>query len=303
MQSTHSEEGLWAAGLAARLRLLHANFADDAPEARQGYLREEIERSLKEVPPSRREPHLRALSEVFPAWVSASDAPVATAPGTGQPLAPEDWVAGLLELAPTLPEPARQALGAKLQQAGFGKAAAADGGLGELSPEFWKRFGINEARALNPDRTLKLLVALYEAFLTLDQNCWRLWKELNPKSIYQKELELAKQAGPYLSGDAEISSEQIRQTVERTRRLVAALINATGRASSTFARKHAATFSPEFIEDAARMEKKAFESLDGASWRKFKELHRDGGTEPALDRHVQEAFVRATEELISGRGR
>ena len=43
MESQLSEDTLWAAALAARLRTLQANFADDNPATRQTYLAEEIE--------------------------------------------------------------------------------------------------------------------------------------------------------------------------------------------------------------------------------------------------------------------
>src|SRR5437016_5732346 len=49
MESYLSEEALWAGGLASRLRLIQANFADDSSSIRQGYIIEEIERAIKPV--------------------------------------------------------------------------------------------------------------------------------------------------------------------------------------------------------------------------------------------------------------
>ena len=67
MESHLSEEALWASGLASRLRLIQANFADDPSSVRQGYLLEEIERALKPVSPTRRKNYLDSLAERFPA--------------------------------------------------------------------------------------------------------------------------------------------------------------------------------------------------------------------------------------------
>src|SRR6266436_5257195 len=54
MEAHFTEESVWASGLAARLRLIQATFADDAAETRQNYITEEIERALKDVVPSKR---------------------------------------------------------------------------------------------------------------------------------------------------------------------------------------------------------------------------------------------------------
>ena len=54
MDSYLTEEAMWASGLASRLKLLQANFADDAPATRQNYITEEIDRALKGVVPARR---------------------------------------------------------------------------------------------------------------------------------------------------------------------------------------------------------------------------------------------------------
>jgi len=49
MESQFGEESLWASALAARLRVLQANFADDDAAARRDFITQEIERALKPV--------------------------------------------------------------------------------------------------------------------------------------------------------------------------------------------------------------------------------------------------------------
>jgi len=303
MESHLTEEAAWASGAAGRLRLIQANFADDEAALRQNYLAEELERSLKNIPPSRREKHLLALGDLFPEWGGrqAVSAPTAEA-GTKHPESPGELMERFLEAASALAEPEKGEVVKRLQQAGL---AAKEQGIAvaEAAPEFWKFFGVTDPKPLNVERSQKMLMSVAGVFLALDQLAWTLWRQLNAKSIYRKESEFGKLAGPYLASDAEVSTEQVRQPLERTRRLVAALLGALGRGSSNFARKHSTDLSPESIENAARIEKKAWESLEAASWRKYKELFREYSTEQMLESKVQQEYVKAAEELLKGIGR
>src|SRR5882724_4301233 len=82
MESYLSEEALWANGLASRLRLVQANFADDQASSRHNFIAEELERALKDVVPSKRKTYLSALAEKFPAWqqTGAAQLPVSAPP-------------------------------------------------------------------------------------------------------------------------------------------------------------------------------------------------------------------------------
>src|SRR5436190_20364451 len=103
MESYLTEEAIWANGLASRLRLIQANFADDQPPARQNYLFEEIERGLKGVIASKRKDYLKALGEKFPAWQGTSTpSPTADNRQAAQPETPETLLMRLLEAALTL---------------------------------------------------------------------------------------------------------------------------------------------------------------------------------------------------------
>src|SRR5438445_464410 len=122
MESHLSEEAQWASGLAARLRLIQANFADDPPSQRQGVITEEIERALKLL------------------WITT------------------------------------------------------------------------------------------ELTLAFDQLAWALWRQLAPRSAIRREGDFHRLAGPFLAGDADVSPSQVKQLVEKTRRLMSAMLNAVGRA-------------------------------------------------------------------------
>lgn len=300
MEAHLSEESLWASGLAARLRLIQANFADDPASVRQGYLVEEIERALKPVSPTRRKLYLDSLSERFPAWEGARSAPQSDLKTGSALLTPEEMVAGLIELAPTLSPEARASFASQLQAVGLSVKESANAFL-ELPPELQKKLGLPPGKPLQLERAVKFLVITMELALALDQLAWALWKQLAPKSTIRKEAELNKMVGSYLAGDAEVSTAMITQPVEKTRRLIAGLLGAVGRAGSAYAKKHVARLSPEVIEDWAKMEKKWNETIETACWRKFVQQAKEHASEPAIEHEIQEALARAAENLILGR--
>jgi hypothetical protein len=300
MESHLTEEALWANAVGGRLRLLQASLADGEPKQREVFLAEELDRALQPVPPSRREACLRALEDLFPAWGGA----VTAAPGeaVASMPTPEELIKQLEEAASGMNEAEREALLDKLRQAGLAPQHSQPGAA-EAIPEFSKYFGFSDGTAPDLARQQKMILGLSAVFLALDQLVWTLWRQLNGKSMYRKEAEFGRLAGPYLAGDREVSSEQIRQSLERTRRLIAALLGAMGRSGATFAQKHSADLSPESIENAARIEKKAFEGLEAASWRKYRELYREYATEQTLESQIQRQFVLSAEELLRGIGR
>src|SRR5271157_2970278 len=95
MAEVMTDDSRWVNGVAARLRVLQANFADAQPAVRQGYLVEEIERALKQLPFNRRKPCLFSLAEQFPAWQGASE----PAPVSGsKPETAEDLLERFIEM-------------------------------------------------------------------------------------------------------------------------------------------------------------------------------------------------------------
>ena len=135
----------------------------------------------------------------------------------------------------------------------------------------------------------------------MDQLSWKVWKQLAPKSAIRKESDLNRLAAAYLAGDAEVSTAQLTQLVEKMRRLVMALLNAVGSAGLAYAKSYVTRLSPEVIKDWAQMEKKWNESLEAACWRKFEQQAKEHASEPAMEREIQEAIAKAAENLILGR--
>jgi hypothetical protein len=300
MDSYLSEEALWASGLASRLKLLQANFADDAPATRQTYITEEIERALKTVVPAKRKLYLQALAERFPAWQAGTTAPVAPTPQSAAPEAPSELLARFIQVVSTLPGETKTEFVQKLREAGIvpeaGPAATVD-----LAPDAQKKVGLPPNTPLHVERAIKLLVVQSETMLALDQLSWTLWKQLAARSAIRKDAELPKLSGQYLAGDAEVSTQQLIQALEKTRRLIAGLMGAVGRAGNTYAKKQVARLSPEVIEDLAKMERKWTESVEVTAWRIFQRLAKEHLSEPAIENGIQEAIVKVAEDLMTGR--
>jgi hypothetical protein len=300
MESHLSEESLWASGLASRLRLIQANFADDPSSVRQGYITEEIERALKDISPTKRSTYLDCLAERFPAWEGVRSAARSDVQVGAAPLTAEELVSRLVQLAPTLSPEARTAFAGQLQAAGLSIKESANAFL-ELPPDLQKKLGLPPGKPLQLERAVKLLVITTELVLTLDQLAWALWKQVAPKSTIRKEAELNRLAGAYLAGDAEVSTAQLTQPAEKTRRLIAGLLGAVGRAGSAYAKKYISLLSPEQIEDWGKMEKKWNESVEAACWKKFVQQAKEHASEPAIEHEIQEAIAKAAENLILGR--
>jgi hypothetical protein len=302
-ESSLTEESVWASGLAARLRLVQANFADDQADARQNYLSEEVERALKDVAPSRRKTYLEALAERFPGWEETRAVVIPDQKAGTAPLPPEALLARLIDLAPALPPETKAEFARQLEEAGLVvvKEKAKVEAVLDLPADLQKRLGIAAGQPLNVERAIKLLASAMELVLALDQLVWALWKQLAPKSNIRREADFGRLAGPYLGGDPEVSTQQVAQLLERSRRLIAGLLGAVGRAGSSYAKQHVTRFSPEVIEDWAKMEKKWSESIEQVCWRKYLQQAREYGTEAAIENQIQEAVAKAAENLIMGR--
>jgi len=296
-----TDEALWAKGLAARLRVLQASFSDDSPATRQGYIAEAIEHALKSVPADKRKAWLEALSEEFPAWQSGSepaDAPLAI---QSEPASPEAALDQLIALAANLPENTRAEFARKLAAAGLGAKPQGMSGI-ELPAETQKALGLAAEDALTPERAARMFPQLVDFALALDKWVWSLWKELaGQKTNIRKEAEPAKLLGQYLKGDTEVSAQQVIQALEKTRKLNAGLLFGIARAGSSHATRHAERFSPEAILDLAKIER-GFSAVEVKAWRKYMELVNEYGTQQAVEKAIQEAIVKAAEDLIN-RGR
>jgi len=307
-----SDEALWAVGLSARLRVLHASFADDDPAARRDYLAEEIERAIREVPASRRKPYLDALAERFPGWQNKEEAleeeePVETAPAVDH--SPASIIAELEALGRGLSDDERYELSRQLQGAGFAITVPAAGPgqeSEEIPPELQKKLSLEPHQTLDRKRVIRLIGVLIDLVVTMDQLAWNVWKNLAPNSRVRRDPgptgDLRKITGPFLVGDSEVSAAQVTQLLDKTRQLIAGLLAAVGATGETFARQYLTRFSPQSIKDAADAEPGFFIGPEQRCWRKYTQLFNEvsGVT---IENEIANAIVKYTEDLILGGGR
>lgn len=297
-----SEESAWAKGTAARLRVLQANGSETPAATQQEFIAEELERALKEVIPSKRKLFLQTLGGHFPAWlVAPAGLQVTAAKAEIIEDTPERRLESLLQTAPNLTAQQRLEFSAKLKAAGF--VVVEQRGALNSGPELEKALG-GDLAELDAERAVKLL-ALTTAFaLTLEQLVWNLWKQIAQRSMVRRDSGPANDTRVlirrYLSGDSEVSSQQINQIIEQSRKLTAGLLMSMGGVGPEFAKKFQERFGPQEIEELARIDKKFSESLAQACWRKYGELYKDFGNDMAIDSLIEEAVVRYAEKVMRG---
>jgi len=309
-----SDEISWAVRVGARLQMLQASFADDDAAARTGYVEEEIERALREVPAARRGAYLEALAERFPSWESRAPAPAAPAPAPAAPEesapeTPEALVNRLAAMAAGLSNDARWSLSYRLQQAGFAisvPSAAASSEADEVPVELQRRLSIEPGKVIDRKRALRLTAILVDLVVTMDQVSWSLWKTLAPNSIVRRDTgatgDLRKLAGPYLLGDNEVSTTQLTQVLDKTRQLVAGLLTAIGATGEAFARQFLARYSPQAIKELAEAEPGFFIGAEQKCWRKYIEVFNElSGV--AIENEITGTIAKYTENVILGAGR
>jgi hypothetical protein len=173
----------------------------------------------------------------------------------------------------------------------------------DLPPELRGKLGLNPEQRLDEERLTKLFAELLEIVGTLDNLIWNLWKAIGPKSIVQRDPadNFRRTVGRYLAGDREVATLQIKQTLEKTRQLLAGLLSAIGPIGETYAKHHLETFAPEKIR--ASVETGAFvTNVEQKCWRRYVTLAEELNG-PAIEKQIVNAIVMYTEEVVSGRKR
>jgi hypothetical protein len=289
----------WAEKVASRLWMLQTSCADDPPSARHEYLVEEIERSIKDIPESRRSEYLGALMERFPG-PERIDAPYFKPPAVETVVrGPQEVADELIARLPEFSNEAKAVLAQKLQAVGL--FVSASSGI-ELPLELLGKLGMTPKEALDEERLTKLFTALLEMVVTLDHLIWNVWKNIAPKSSVRREQSSdnpRRIVGRYLTGDREVATLQITQMLDKTRQLTAGLLSAIGPAGEIFARKHLEKFAPEKIRASVESKSPGFISnVELKCWRRYVELAADLSGH-AVELQIVDGIVAYTEDLIS----
>ena len=304
MRAVSAETNRWATELATRLRLVQSSFADDPPDVRERVLGEELEQALRAVSHGKRKEYIEALAEQFP--VPDSVDPLKRTEPTAEGAIqddPADLVQRLGNLIRTLPPQESSPILKQIQESGL--LARAINGEGVQVPEelLERMHKLVPGKPLDLRRALRLLDILIEATVNLDQLVWQVWKTIAVKSVIQRETgpygDFRKTVAPYLSGDSEISTEQIKQLVNKTRKLVSGLVAAMGSAGEINTHKYLDRLSPSAIRKMAEADPGVFESLEKKCWRKYVGAF-DSLNTAMIEKEIFEAIRKYTEKLVLG---
>ncbi|MEI9893453.1 MAG: hypothetical protein WDN28_06020 [Chthoniobacter sp.] len=216
---------------------------------------------------------------------------------------PLELVDCLLNVIPTATPEQIAAFVPKLQDTGLFPASGEPTGL-RVPQELRERLKkIAPGRNLDPTRALRALDILIEFTWSLDQLVWQIWKGVAPKTIIHVEPgpfgDFKKCLAPYLTGDSEVSNEQLRQTVEKTRRLVAGLLAAMGNVGESCTATLRQRFAPTEIKKLADKESGLLDSVEKKCWRKFNELYIQAKG-PDLEKEILNNVRKYTEKLVLG---
>jgi hypothetical protein len=307
--STTEDFSQQAAGAANDLRMVQISFADETPERRREFLSEAIDRALASVLPDERQDFLAALKGQFPCWDEAPPAaPEAASPAPEVVEESSEALADrFIERIQLLDQEEREKLIDRLLQAGIVTKAAAPGadapasGAGlprhveEAAQYLMHKLGLTK---LDLGRTLKLMVRLVEQTGTTDQLMWNTWRVIAPRSAYRRPSELRKEMIRYMSGDREISGQQLMGFLEKFLKLTASLIGGVGQLGAQFARSHLLKFAPQEIEaKVGAAGGGLLVSKEYKCWERYVELSRELD-QNSIEHAIREAIAQKTEALL-----
>ncbi|MBN2133770.1 MAG: hypothetical protein JW741_29985 [Sedimentisphaerales bacterium] len=290
---------------ARRLRLIQVDFASEDQQTRMEYLHEEMARVLKTVLPEHRKAFLEGLMERFPAE-HPTTTPAAASPASGpapqEPRDAEKIVSSLVEMAASLPADRKQALAARMQEAGFElPAATGPQGSGEAAETLRARLELDEGTRIDREQVAVLAGMLADFALKLEPLIWNTWRTLSPRSSIRPPRGLRKRLGESLSGEAPGQNQRIELELQMLQKLIAATITAVGGVGRQFAKNYLARYAPREIEAAVALEGTSFfgKSRDGKCWEKYKEL-AETLTEDSMEAELRKAIADYAESLLKG---
>ena len=296
------EEHAWASKSAMRLRFVQADFSDRSPEERRSFLQDEVQRALKDIAPDKRGRHAQALAEHFPTGFINNQAVDAT-PSENSP---EALIDALVKIAPKLPKSLLADFGLRLQEAGYMEIKSTT--LMDAPPDdLLKSIPLDPLQSVDLQRLYRTLAIFAEYYIGLETIIWRTWQEIAPTSPVRRDQtsmgDVKKVSARYLHGDSEVSSEQLRQIVERTRKVMGGLLGAIPAGGAAFLERFLSDFAPEKITALAKMDKSlSWGSEDAKSWNKYKKMAEDQKGQ-VFEEKMYEAIARKAEALMGGTAR
>jgi hypothetical protein len=297
------EEHAWASKSAMRLRFVQADFADRPAEERRSFLQDEVQRALKDIPPDKRPRHAQALAEHFPTGFINNASAVDATPSENSP---EALIEALVKIAPKLPKSLLADFGLRLQEAGYMEIKSTT--LMDAPPDdLLKSIPLDPLQSVDLQRLYRALAIFAEYYIGLEKIIWNTWQTLAPTSPVKRDPtamgDVKKVSARYLHGDSEVSSEQLRQIVERTRKLMGGLLGAIPAGGAAFLERFLSEFSPDKIAALAEADKSGWSLQKEAKyWNKYKKMVEDQKAQ-VFEEKMYDAIAHKAEALMGGTAR
>ena len=300
-----AEEHAWASKTAIRLRFVQADFADRPEAERRSFLADAVQGALKDVTPDKRSRHAQALAEHFPSGFITNAQAVDATPSQNSP---EALVEALVKIAPKLPKSLLASFGLQLQEAGYMEVKSTT--LMDAPPEdLLKSIPLDPLQPIDIQRLYRTLAIFADYYIGLETIIWRTWQELAPTSPVRRDTtsagDVRKTCTRYLQGDREVAAEQLRQIVEKTRKVMGGLLGAIPAGGAAFLERFQSEFSPEKIATLAKADKSLggwIVSEEAKNWTKYKKMIEDQ-TGQVFEEKMYEAIARKAEALMGGTNR
>lgn len=314
-----TERAKKVAAVAARLRIVQAELADEPADQRQEHLGDEVQRALGGMSPDEQKAFLGELMSHFPTFDEGSAKADAAAADSTRPLLaalegqlrdPKALCDRLIEAMGPLPDAQKQAIRDKLAAAGLvetrtvaGPApAAAPSGGGEVSEAGSRalrlKLKLGDKDPVDTGRVYELSAVLSDCVMRLDRVVWQAWSSMAPHSNVKRREMIERVAGQMAMGRPEVQAAQVSAEVERLQKLSLAIIASVSKSGSIYAQRWNERFSVDAVKRAAQPRKKLAESFDTTCWKVYSELAQNMDTN-AIAQEITGAIVENVEKLMN----
>ncbi|MDX2132097.1 MAG: hypothetical protein SFY69_08595 [Planctomycetota bacterium] len=301
MMDSPNERGRRLQSLSRKLRVLHAQLADQPADMRAEQIRDQVQQAIASLQPAEREPFLKDLLVSFPTW-SAGEAAAAPAPAPRAPAAPQvpadpkSLADRLVEMAGTMTDAEKREIAQRLRgafplpgpvltaQGGTGAGTGSSGltaaaaaamsaspmfsGSGNAAAELRKQTGLPAEAPLDGNRVTELAAILAEFTLRLEPWACSYWRDMAPDAKNQVFPALKTELPKFMLGDEKVPRESVAKSAYRLRSLISLLMKGVTEGGRAYAREHLSVFSVEAIGKAAGSGS-LMESKDVKNWKQY----------------------------------
>lgn len=323
-----SDLGKKVAAASRRLRVLHAELADESPEIRREQLNAELNAASSGLAPSEKRPFLEALALEFPVWSAGEQAQMPAASENGQAgnekliaevkAAQAETAALKAQMADpwAMADRLRQSIaqmdgGSKARMAklladagltlpvaaGGGGAGGGGGGGLEANAERELKAKLQMAATQNVQvgRIAELQMLLTDFVTSLDQFGWAGWQRLAPQSKYKRLGPIVPAMGKFVAGDPQMPTPELEKNLMHLRKLILALIAAASKVGRQHGQRYLAKYAIPAIEASVKVG--LMGNKQASCWQKYTELMQ-GVEESTVEVEINSIIAEEVEKLL-----